>query len=329
LKIGFCCKYVRPHKTKLFENVETHNQKTTTVKWVTENGSRAHEKLFEIVKHNISSVKELVKTVTSMPEQQRMVRLSSEILPLYTHESVQDFYRDSKVLSLLVSELQKIGTIARDNNVRLSFHPGQFTVICSENPNIVQNSLQELEYHAMLARLMGYAKTKYDFKINIHLSGKLGVGGFDSAWNQMSPELRNCLTIENDEFQSGLDKVLEISDKVAIVLDVHHHFVNTGEYISATDPRIAKIKDSWKGVRPVIHYSQSPWEYLQHFQHMPTLDQLLALAPKTKLRAHSDFYNHSKTNEWALSHLEWADMQAESKAKNLASVQLINQLNGA
>jgi hypothetical protein len=59
---------------------------------------------------------------------------------------------------------------------------------------------------------------------------------------------------------------------------------------------------------------------------MPTLEALMKLAPKAKLRAHSNFYPNKKINEWALSHLQWADIQTEAKAKNLASDQLIQQL---
>jgi len=56
------------------------------------------------------------------------------------------------------------------------------------------------------------------------------------------------------------------------------------------------------------------------------LDYLLKKYKKTDLRAHSNMYNHRILNTWALGHLEWGDMMAESKSKNLASRQLVDQL---
>jgi UV DNA damage repair endonuclease len=190
----------------------------------------------------------------------------------------------------------------------------------------VERSLAELEYHADMARWMGYGKSKLDFKINVHLSGKLGVAGFDTAWQKMSLELRNCLTLENDEYQAGLDALLPLGKRVGIVLDIHHHFINTGEYINSQDHRISQVIDSWQGVKPAIHYSQSREDYIAKFiDIMPLMDQLLTITNKAKLRSHSDFYNNKQLNAWALTHLEWADIQTESKGKNLSADQLFNQ----
>ena len=75
-------------------------------------------------------------------------------------------------------------------------------------------------------------------------------------------------------------------------------------------------------------YSYSRDEYLpEGFAHdtMPDMDELLALGcKKQKLRAHSDYYPNRAVNEWALSFNEFADIMAESKAKNLASIDLYN-----
>ena len=115
---------------------------------------------------------------------------------------------------------------------------------------------------------------------------------------------------------------MKLSDKVGIVLDIHHHFIKDEEYISNTDPRIQQVINSWQGTRPVIHYSQSRSEYISQFDYMPTMTELLQITNKSKLRAHSDFYSNNYINHWALSHLEWADIQCEAKGKNLASKRL-------
>ena len=91
----------------------------------------------------------------------------------------------------------EIGEVARQTGTRLSFHPGQFTVLASDNDDIVRRSILEVEYHADMARMMGYGRTFQDFKINVHISGKRGPDGVRSAYQKLTPEARNCLTIES------------------------------------------------------------------------------------------------------------------------------------
>jgi UV DNA damage repair endonuclease len=123
----------------------------------------------------------------------------------------------------------------------------------------------------------------------------------------------------------GLDSTLELAGDLALVLDIHHHWIKTGEYIEANDDRVKRIIDSWRGRRPVIHYSVSREEHLPDACRVsrPCLTSLLESGhKKAKLRAHSDFYWNEAVNEWALTHNAWADIMCESKAKNLASFKL-------
>jgi UV DNA damage repair endonuclease len=173
-----------------------------------------------------------------------------------------------------------------------------------------------------MARMMGYGKKFQDFKINVHISGKLGPEGIRAAHKRLSPEARNCITIENEENSHGLDDCLTISDLVPIVLDIHHHWIKTGDYISPVDPRVDRVVQSWRGVRPTMHYSVSREDYLVGHSTtvMPDYQVLLEDGyKKQKLRAHSDFYWNEPANEWALSFLGTHDIMCESKAKNLAS----------
>jgi hypothetical protein len=144
----------------------------------------------------------------------------------------------------------------------------------------------------------------------------------------MTPEARNTLTIENDEMTWGIEDSIELVNDCALVLDIHHHWVKTGEYIEPSDDRVKRIIDSWRGVRPVLHYSVSREDVLgAHPGHTrPSLPTLLETGhKKAKLRAHSNFYWNTAVNEWALSFRESHDMMCESKAKNLASFALYEQ----
>ena len=332
-RVGFCCKWIdRPDQVdgiKPKDDAKKYNTGTTTVAWLNRQSQHiAEEKLWDLMKGNIEAVRKLVERVGALDENLRMVRLSSDILPVYTERSWKFFYRLSDVRAYCEREFARVGDLARKNNVRLSMHPGQFTVLASDNPDIVDKSIEEFEYHADMARWMGYGKTFQDFKINVHISGRQGPDGIRIAYGRLSPEARNTLTIENEEITHNLDTCLELADLVPIVLDIHHHWINSGEYIRPDDDRVKMVIDSWRGVRPVLHYSLSREEHLaDHPGHtLPDLHSLMESGhKKAKLRAHSNFYWNTAANEWALSFLETHDIMCESKAKNLASFRLLEQ----
>ena len=332
-RIGFACKWIdSPHQVNGIhkdDDAKQYNTGTTTVSWLNrQSRDVAEQRLWDLMVGNIEATRKLVERVSTLDPHLRMVRISSDILPVYTHESFADYWRKPDVVSYAETHFKRVGDIARDNNVRLSMHPGQFTVLASDNPGIVERSIAEFEYHADMARYMGYGKTFQDFKINVHISGKQGPEGIRRAYQRLSPEARNCITIENEENSWGLDDCLTISDIVPIVLDVHHHWIRSGEYINPDDDRVNRVVDSWRGLRPTCHYSISREDVL--VDHDPSImpDYKLLLEQgykKQKMRAHSDFYWNRPVNQWALSFWDKFDIMCESKGKNLASFELYNQ----
>jgi hypothetical protein len=196
------------------------------------------------------------------------------------------------------------------------------------NENIVERSIEEFEYHADMARWMGYGKSFQDFKINVHISGRQGPEGIRRVLGRLSPEARNTITIENEENSWGLDDCLTLGDVVPIVLDVHHTWCREGEYLDPNSDRVKRVLDSWRGVRPAMHYSISREDVLVGHDPnvLPNMPKLLAQGfKKQKLRAHSDFYWNQECNDWALTFLDSFDIMCESKGKNLASFALYDR----
>lgn len=313
-RVGFACK---------FEDGVTPNLKTTTITWLDSAPRQAaEEKLYNLTKHNLVSLFSQVKKIAALPPNQRMFRISSEVLPAYTHDNWSWFYHQKEVQLLLERELSKIGEYSRTHDVRLSFHPGQFCVLASDNAQVVENSIWEFEYHCDLIRMMGFGKSFQDFKCNVHIGGKGGPQGIVSALKRLSAVARNVITIENDEFKWGLESSLELVDHCALVLDIHHHWIRTGEYIQPTDPRVQRLKESWKGVRPVIHYSVSREGAVEGWPSdvLPDLEILIndMGLTKTNLRAHSDYYWNTASNNWCYSFSKSFDIMLESKTKDLA-----------
>jgi UV DNA damage repair endonuclease len=332
-KIGFACKWIdTPSQVDGIgpkDPAKKYNTGSTTVAWLNRQSTDvAEQKLWDLMVGNIEATRLLVEKVGGLDENLRMVRLSSDILPVYTESVWSRYWRLPDVRAYCEREFRAVGDLARKNGVRLSMHPGQFTVLASVNEGIVERSIEEFEYHTDMARWMGYGQTFQDFKINVHISGKLGPDGIRKAYTRLSPEARNCITIENEENSWGLDDCLTISDIVPIVLDIHHHWIREGEYISNQDHRVKRVVDSWRGLRPTCHYSVSREDVLAGHDTSVTPDHKLLLESgykKQKLRAHSDFYWNTATNEWALSFLNTHDIMCESKGKNLASFALHEQ----
>jgi UV DNA damage repair endonuclease len=330
-RIGFCCKWIdHHHQIDGFDkddDAKRLNTRTTTVAWLNrQEQSVAEQRLWDLMVHNIESVRLLIERVGTLDDHKKMVRLGSDLLPVYTEPHWRYYWHRPDVRAYCESHFSKVGDLARLNDVRLSFHPGQFCVLASHNPDIVNRSIEEFEYHADMARWMGYGQKFQDFKINVHIAGREGPAGIRRALTKLSTEARNCITIENDETKHGLDASLELVEDCALVLDIHHHWVRTGEYIDPNDDRVKRIKDSWRGVRPALHYSISREDVLVgHNPNVrPDLDGLLAQGiARGKLRAHSDYYWNTAVNDWALSFSPDFDIQCESKAKNLARDQLV------
>ena len=331
-KIGFACKWIdtpeQVNGIKSTDDCKKYNTGTTTISWLNrQTRDVAEQKLWDLMVQNIKATQALVDRVGGLDETFRMVRISSDLLPAYTQDDWSYFWHRTDVRDYCDTHFRLIGDSARRSGTRLSFHPGQFTVLASDREDVVNRSIEEFEYHVDMAKWMGYGLNFQDFKINVHISGRQGPEGIKRVIPRLSPEARNCLTIENDEISWGLDSSLELVNDCALVLDLHHHWIKTGEYIEETDPRISMVIDSWRGARPVIHYSVSREQHLPtHCRDtLPHLATLMEAGHKrAHLRAHSNFYWNKAANQWALSHDTWADIMCESKGKNLASFALLD-----
>ena len=330
-RIGFACKYLHEDQTqkkKILEELQRPlTERSTTVTWLgRQTREVAEERLWDIMIHNAAAAKRLVEYVGSLPAELRMVRIGSNQLPCATHPEWRYFWQRPDVIAYGEKHYGMVGDTARALDVRLSMHPGQFVVLASDNPEIVERSIEEFEYHATLIRWMGYGKKFQDFKCNVHISGRQGPAGIKDAIKRFTPEARNTITIENDENKWGIDDSLELANDLALVLDVHHHWVREGSYIEANDDRIKRIVDSWRGERPAMHYSQSQEQILLPLDTHTRPDRAALMESgiaRGKLRAHSDYLPNDALNDYVLSHWHWADIMVEAKCKNLASAMLL------
>lgn len=182
---------------------------------------------------------------------------------------------------------------------------------------------------------MGYGDTWHSsgFAINIHANVRQDPGLKQIRKiiaNDVSSTVSNLITLENDEYGCSVNDFLEagVHQDVALVMDIHHHWINSkGEYIQPSDPRCTAYATSWRGSRPLGHYSLPTREFLPEDINTVVQPDYQALIQQkgissTTLRTHSKFCWNSASNTWAAGHLNWMDIEVEAKGKNIASYEL-------
>ena len=130
-RIGFACKWINdPSEVsgmKINARDRDLNTGATTVRWLREHPQEAEQRLWDLMKRNIEACYKMVDRVGTLDENLRMVRLSSDILPVYTEPSWKWFWRQPDVRAFAEREFARVGDLARKNNVR---RPGYH---CHEN----------------------------------------------------------------------------------------------------------------------------------------------------------------------------------------------------
>lgn len=193
-------------------------------------------------------------------------RIGSNVFPLMTHPdlefTVDDFYNADEIYS----EFKAAAKIIQDNNIRCSMHPDQFVVPASPKDTVVENSIRDLEQHAMIMDMLELPKS-YDAPINIHMNcyndGKFSevIDRLEKVINRMSYSVRSRLVFENEDKPKSwtvynLYHHLYKRIGVPITFDNLHHKCNPGEMTEqeAFDMSIS----TWpKDVVPLFHFSES------------------------------------------------------------------------
>lgn len=230
-----------------------------------------------------------------------LYRMSSDVFPWASEYYIESLpqYLDIKYV------LQMIGETATKHGVRIGCHPGPFNVLCSPNPNVVQNTIKDLETHAEIFDMMGLSQTPYN-KINIHCNGTYGdkiasMQRFCDNFDKLSDSVKSRLTVENDDKASmyTVKDLMYIHERIGIpiVFDYHHHSIHN-EGMSERDA-LAMAVATWGDVKPVVHYSSSKQKETGN--------------PKDKPQAHAD-YILEEINTYGFD----VDIMLECKAKELA-----------
>ncbi len=188
----------------------------------------------------------------------RVYRMSSSTVPYGTHPDLPELgYR--RQIDACEVQLAELGAKARKLGLRLSTHPGQYSVLNAENAAVAEKAIADVEQDALLLDALGQPA---EGVVVIHVGGLYGhrasaLDRWAACYERLSERARRRLVVEHDETSFDLDDVLELHRRtgVPVVFDSHHHRVNPGIWEDAGEALAAAYATWPDGVRPKVHVS--------------------------------------------------------------------------
>jgi UV DNA damage endonuclease len=257
----------------------------------------------------------------------RMYRMATALAPYASHPDLPRFRDQPRECA---AELARVGQRARALGIRLSTHPGQYTVLNSEDERTRRLAVDELEVQAELLDGMGLGP---EAVVVLHVGGAAGgvdagLDRFERGFELLSDAARARLVVENDDRRFGLRDVLRLSERIGrpVVWDALHHHCHDPDGIpdrEALDLALATWPD---GVTPKLHYSSPKTAVEERRKRVGRRVERSLVLPQ--LRAHADVIDPIAFGRF-LDDAAGArdfDVMLEAKAKDLALLRLREQL---
>lgn len=244
------------------------------------------KKVHSATMHNIEYTKKCIKWC--IDNKTGMYRVSSNIIPYYEFWNWVEF-------SDIRNGLSDIYELANTNDIRLTIHPDQFTVINSEKSHVVNNSIKILQHHYVLSCYMGIGD------IIIHTGSAKGdyKKRFVDGCNMLDIRIKNKIVLENCH-SVGISDVLDICRKTGLkpCLDVHHDRIKPSE--NDVFYYVSEIKEMWN-TKPLGHISSGKCSNLDI--------------------SHNDYIVESDVKKF-IKFFNMFDLEIEAKKKDLAIIRL-------
>jgi UV DNA damage endonuclease len=257
----------------------------------------------------------------------RCYRMATGLAPYASHPDLPQFRDQPRACA---ERLARVGERATRAGIRLSTHPGQYTVLNSEDERVAALAVEELEVQAEILDGMGLGP---EAVVVLHVGGAAGgvaaaSDRFVRGFERLSDAARNRLVVENDDRVFGLADVLPLAERIGrpVVWDVLHHHCHDPARIPDAEA-LALAAATWPpGVRPKVHFS-SPRTAVEERKRRNgrRVERTLALPP---LRAHADLVDPIAFEHFLTSTVAGRDVDVmlEAKAKDLALLRLREQL---
>ncbi len=186
-----------------------------------------------------------------------LFRISSDLIPFGSSIASNLSWDD-----IFAEKFALIGDKIRRSGMRVSLHPGQYTVLNSTDRSVVERAILDLHYHA---RLLDALQLDYSHKLILHIGGAYGdkkqaKTRFIENFETLHPTIQNRLALENDDKIFTITDVLEVANQTGspVVFDNLHHLINPPVMRRSDADWIRQCAQTWqkKDGRQKVHYSQ-------------------------------------------------------------------------
>jgi len=254
----------------------------------------------------------------------RMYRMTSDLAPYATHPDLPQFHTQVEECA---EELAQVGALARELDIRLSSHPGQYIVLNSESERVVAGAIRDLEVQAALLDAMGCGR---EAVVVLHVGSSQGdgLGRFEAGFERLSERAQARLVIENDDRTFGLGDVLELHRRTGarVVWDILHHHCNDPDGIPDREALALALATWPDDVTPKIHYSTPKTAMEERKKKVGRKTVTEWVLPQ--LRAHADMIDPIAFGQFlreTAAGLDF-DVMLEAKGKDLALLRLREQI---
>ena len=256
-----------------------------------------------------------------------MYRMSSNLAPYETHPDLPRFHGQVEACA---ERLAQVGARAREAGIRLSTHPGQYTVLNSEDPRVAAQAAAEVGWHARLLDAMGLGP---EAVVVIHGGSgapdpATALERFERSVERLDEPARRRLVIENDDrvFSLGMVEPAARRLGIPVVWDVHHHRCHDPDGIPEADALSMALATWTAGVRPKVHFSspKTAAEEVEKRDGRRVVRSLRLPSPRSHADLIDPFDFRRFLNEVVRG--REVDVMLEAKAKDLALLHLRDQL---
>ncbi|MDS0527773.1 UV DNA damage repair endonuclease UvsE [Clostridium sp. SHJSY1] len=262
------------------------------------------EKLLELISYNLKSLENIIDY--NIKNNIKLFRITSDIITFGSNSVNKLNWWD-----IFNNDFERIGKKIQSSKMRVSMHPGQYTVINSPKEDVVKRSIDDLNYHTKVLDCLGVGKEN---KMILHIGGvydnkEEAINRFITNYEYLDKSVKDRLVIENDDKLYNILDVLDIGTKlnIPVVFDNLHNDINSSVEQRSTREWINECKKTWKKEdgKQKIHYSeQDPLKKIGSHSSTISIDNFMK------------FYEELNRED--------IDIMLEVKDKNLSAVKCIN-----
>ena len=197
-------------------------------------------------------------------------RLSSSITPLLNHPDMRMTLDQLPNFDAIADEIDATAKTIANNDIRISAHPSEYISLTSKEERVIDNSILDLEMHAMIFDLLGLPND-YRSPLNIHCRQDGDQEEISSRFmlnfNKLSASVRNRLVLENNDNAKGVWSIKNLYNifhcryGFPITFDNLHHKMLSGDMSEQAAFELAY--STWP-TTPLFHYSEGIGDTRNH-----------------------------------------------------------------